>query len=469
MTILEGGKEMSYGQSASSYLSKYMSSRLFGSSSTVNQSNTAIGGTNVNQNNVALLTNAFSINSPTNVNQSNISLGGGNVNQNNIAVVNGGVSIGSPTNIGQSNIAIGAGNTNQNNIALVNNGLSIGSPTNIGQSNISLGGVNTNQNNIALVNNGLSLCSPTDINQNNTAIGGCNTNQNNIAIVNTCTPCIPCTPQPPCKPPVAPCEWGSVTGDPHFRGGDGESYNIYADGGTVFSIVKDKNFDYNAKFNYWGNNGVSESSVRVKNATGNKTSIVYFKANGTATLVNINNGVKTETTIQQGQTYNLADGGTVKFGSIKVNPSSSTTETRLIVTSSEGYTLSQKAYGSHINSTFETSSKGTESDGVATSGLLGDTFDPDSTKRIPTDNKGTGVLNKALSAYALGTDITTIAMQGVNTTAQTGYGMDTTGINGLIQNMGSYGTNTGSSFGSFFNTGSGLQNYLTSLYSGYAA
>ncbi len=282
----------------------------------------------------------------------------------------------------------------------------------ITQSNTALGSGLISQLNVA-IGSGY-------INQSNLAVGGTCTSQTNIAITGqSTTTCPPVTP-PVCKP-IAANEYGYMTGDPHFRGGDGELYTITGSSGKVYSIVKDKNFEYDAKFeklNCWGTTGTTGSAVKVSNSCATKTSIIYYDKTGCAKLVNVVSGKLTETTIQRGVTYTLADGGTVKFGqAYGGGADGSQLEERLIIKSAEGYTLSQVARtGGYIDSNFETGCKGVYSDGVMTSGLLGDTFDAGSAKRVATDNMGTGILNKGLCAYTLGTDLKTVIMQGVTVT-----------------------------------------------------
>jgi len=271
----------------------------------------------------------------------------------------------------------------------------------------------------------------TNITQTNTAIGSGNITQSNIAIVTQCVKppvCPPPVVPPVCPPPVVPpvCkiaanEYGYMTGDPHFRGGDGEQYTIKGISGKVYSIVKDKNFEYDAKFenlNCWGNTGATGSAVKVSNSCGTKTSIVYYTKTGCAKLATVISGKLTETTIQRGITYTLADGGTVKFGQAYGGGcDGSQLEERLIIKSAEGYTLTQVARtGGYIDSNFETGVNGVYADKVMPSGLLGDTFDAGCAKRIATNDQGAGVLNGTLCSYTLGTDLKTAIMKGVNLT-----------------------------------------------------
>jgi len=282
--------------------------------------------------------------------------------------------------------------------------------------------------------------------------------------------CPPPVTPPVCTPKIAVNEYGYMTGDPHFRGGDGELYTITGTSGKVYSIVKDKNFEYDAKFeklNCWGTTGTTGSAVKVGSSCGKYTSIIYYDKTGCAKLVNIVNGKKCEITIQRGKVYQLADGGCVKFGqAYGGGADGSQLEERLIIKTKEGYTLSQVARaGGYIDSNFETGCKGVYSDGVMTSGLLGDTFDAGSAKRVATDNMGTGILNSSLCSYTLGTDLKTAIMKGV--TLSSSCGLSNSEINGIIQYMSAFDANS-SAYCQSIQTCSSGQNFV-SLFTGASA
>jgi hypothetical protein len=63
------------------------------------------------------------------------------------------------------------------------------------------------------------------------------------------TPSTPSTPTPPSTPstPHQPVD-GSITGDPHFLGADGERYDIHPINGKKYSLIKDENMALNAEF-----------------------------------------------------------------------------------------------------------------------------------------------------------------------------------------------------------------------------
>lgn len=220
-------------------------------------------------------------------------------------------------------------------------------------------------------------------------------------IKDKCTP-KPCVQKNCFKSPVAGSEYGYLTGDPHLRGGDGELYDIMPLPGTIYSVLKDKNLNYNAKMdtiNDWGACGVTESAITVSGR--NSKSVVTFNKDGVATLTTKIKGKTTSQAIEKGQTYTLADGGTVKFDqALGGGTDGNSLEERLIITTKEGYIITQAAREKgYIDSNVETPAKGVKTDGVMPSGILGDTFDKDSTQRTATDDKGSGVLNHNLNYY----------------------------------------------------------------------
>ena len=207
-----------------------------------------------------------------------------------------------------------------------------------------------------------------------------------------------------CKKPatVAANQFGYLTGDPHLRGGDGELYDVHGQAGNIYSVLKDKNLDYNAKYgsiNNMSNNGVVESGITLKGSK--STSKISFNKDGKAVLSTITNGKTTETPIEKGKTYKLADGGTVAFGqAYGGGADGQSMEERLITTTGEGYIITQVArQWGYIDSNVQTPKAGVNTDKVLPTGLLGDTFDADSKARVAKDNMGTGVLNNALSSY----------------------------------------------------------------------
>jgi hypothetical protein len=172
---------------------------------------------------------------------------------------------------------------------------------------------------------------------------------------------------------VAASETGTITGDPHFKGGDGGKYDVQGYPGKSYDLLSDTNLSYNGKFEAWGNNGatvVGSSAINVCDLGGSNFSSVTFDKTGVAKV----NGQE----LQDGQSVILADGGTATLNG-----------KTLTVTTAEGYTIKQTAMpGGYINSEVKTSALGVGTDNRMPDGLLGQTFDADDVAR--NGKKGAG-------------------------------------------------------------------------------
>ncbi|MEW5818952.1 MAG: hypothetical protein AB1782_02060 [Cyanobacteriota bacterium] len=168
---------------------------------------------------------------------------------------------------------------------------------------------------------------------------------------------------------VAANEVGTITGDPHFKGGDGGRYDVQGQAGKVYDLLSDSNLSFNGRFDAWGSNGatiVGETAINVSSLGGNSYSTVTYSKDGVAKV----NGQE----LKDGETVVLADGGTAtKQGN------------KLIVQTAEGYTITQtchpSAHGNYINSEVKTGALGVATDNVLPGGLLGQTFDADNVAR----------------------------------------------------------------------------------------
>ncbi len=201
-----------------------------------------------------------------------------------------------------------------------------------------------------------------------------------------CKPRPKCNPKPKCeKKPIAANEYGYMTGDPHFKGGDGGFFDVHKPG--TYNILRDmknrQGVNYKAKIDYvdeWGNTGVKNSQIVVKDRY-SKSSITYDK-DGNAKLITVSRGQgKTETIIERGKTYQLPDGGSVCWGeALGGGSDGQSMEERLIIKTRE-YTITQVSRdGKYIDSNVETREKGVYADRKMPSGLIGHTFDKDDKK-----------------------------------------------------------------------------------------
>ncbi|MEW5819262.1 MAG: hypothetical protein AB1782_03655 [Cyanobacteriota bacterium] len=170
--------------------------------------------------------------------------------------------------------------------------------------------------------------------------------------------------------PVAARETATITGDPHFKGGDGGHYDVQGEPGKTYNLLSDKGLQFNGTFDSWGNEGatvVTETSINVKGSEGYES--LSFNKDGVAMY----NGQE----LQTGETIDLADGGTATL-----------TDNALVVNTAEGYEITQVAHDGYIDTTIATGEKGVAADGVNPHGLAGQTFDADNIARNGATGKG---------------------------------------------------------------------------------
>lgn len=69
----------------------------------------------------------------------------------------------------------------------------------------------------------------------------------------------PKNPPPKNPPPEKPGKpvHGSITGDPHFLGADGEKYDIKGEHGKTYNLIADKDMSVNARFDKYGDKGAT--------------------------------------------------------------------------------------------------------------------------------------------------------------------------------------------------------------------
>jgi hypothetical protein len=183
--------------------------------------------------------------------------------------------------------------------------------------------------------------------------------------------------------PVAANEQGRIWGDPHFVGGDGGKYDVQGEAGKTYDLLSDSGLDLRGQFDGWadGITVVGETGLTV--GEGLKSDNINFRKDGSARL----NGALME----EGKTYELADGGTAKLEN-----------GTLSVTTAEGYTIDQTAQGSgdraYINVDVSTGDKGVDN-GQMPGGLLGQTFDADDVARNGSGAQGEGAIDGDVSDY----------------------------------------------------------------------
>jgi len=180
------------------------------------------------------------------------------------------------------------------------------------------------------------------------------------------------------QPKVAANETGRVWGDPHFVGGDGETYDIMGRDGGVYQILSDQGVQLNAKFKKWAGTNITVVDhvggvITFQDASGKlQRSEVYFES-GMAKLDG--------QALPRGKSTRLADGGSALFLS----------NGDLIIDTREGYKVTLHSQGSgnrrYVDFEVQTGARGV-GDGAEPGGLLGQTFDAD--KVAKNGRKGDG-------------------------------------------------------------------------------
>ena len=171
---------------------------------------------------------------------------------------------------------------------------------------------------------------------------------------------------------VAANETARFWGDPHFVGGDGGMFDVQGEPDKTYTLLTDSGLKFEGRFDGWGQGVTVVGRTSLVLSSDGKASTVLFEPKKDIATVD-GKAVTAPVTTSDG-------GETRKEGS------------DLISTTKEGYEIVQHGKGSgerrYIDSEVNTGAKGTESDGVAAGGLLGQTFDADSDRRD--GNKGRG-------------------------------------------------------------------------------
>ncbi len=201
--------------------------------------------------------------------------------------------------------------------------------------------------------------------------GAMNFDQFNAALLNllnTCNPNANSTigNQTPINNPNA-----QVNGDPHFKGAEGDEYNIKGDNGSVYNLLSDKGVQVNGLFenNFISKVGVTVGSDKVQFGLDGKLLI-----NGQA----VGDGIH-------------ANGAVTKSGN------------EVIVRTAE-YRITINNHGTEMSTQF--SSQNVAADGVMPHGLWGQTADGDGVARVGQDWDGTGVLERVNGGIAQAGDKT---------------------------------------------------------------
>jgi hypothetical protein len=159
--------------------------------------------------------------------------------------------------------------------------------------------------------------------------------------------------------PIQPFNSGSAggyTGDPHFKGFDGEAYDVMGQDGKTYNILSDKGFQYNARFGSWGG-----TASTINSAVG-----LQVGRNRVEMDVNVNKGapIVNGVALKEGETIQLDDQGSV------------TLDKGNLITKTKEYTTTLINRGQYIDSDVKIN-EGVNplADGVAPHGILGQTAD----------------------------------------------------------------------------------------------
>ena len=173
---------------------------------------------------------------------------------------------------------------------------------------------------------------------------------------------------PPAAPPVGRHERSSFKGDPHVQDADGTDYLFMGVG--KFNLLTDKDFTLNAR-TVSANNGAYTLTTQIgANVGGNKVTI---NADGTVTVVSGAKGSRIKTTLKDPDSVDLGNGATMTRSGDKI--AINTAEYRSV------FTVNHDANGTkYINTdVYSTADDGVSADGTAPTGILGETFDDDTT------------------------------------------------------------------------------------------
>ena len=193
------------------------------------------------------------------------------------------------------------------------------------------------------------------------------------------TPPLPKPTDEDCHPEIGvdAGETGSIVGDPHFTGFDGERYDIQGEDGKIYNLLSDKGIQVNGKFSKVNGNTTVVSEMGIKIGSDK----IEFKAGkGKGPKIN---GKE----MKKGEMVKLSDGSTAKWDGTNLN------------ISTQEYNINIKDNGSFLDTNFKITDKGVASDCVMPHGLLGQTADGNDDTRKTTGTEGKGVIEGSVKDY----------------------------------------------------------------------
>ncbi|MEJ2639047.1 MAG: hypothetical protein P8010_05680, partial [Desulfosarcinaceae bacterium] len=105
--------------------------------------------------------------------------------------------------------------------------------------------------------------------------------------------------------PVAANDTGRIWGDPHFVGGDGGKYDVQGEAGKIYDLLSDSGLALRGRFDAWGDGITVVGETGLTVGEGWNSDNVEFRKDGTAYI--------NDHQMEEGETYDLADGGTAKL------------------------------------------------------------------------------------------------------------------------------------------------------------
>ncbi|HEY9745673.1 MAG TPA: DUF1521 domain-containing protein [Oculatellaceae cyanobacterium] len=190
------------------------------------------------------------------------------------------------------------------------------------------------------------------------------------------TKCEPPPPPPPPPPPVAANEHARIWGDPHIEEADSGKYDFNEVG--LFNVLKDKGIALNAKTVQGPGKTtiISEAGLTIGGRT------VLVGTDGKVTIGYADSSITSPpVTLKDGQTVMLDNGYSITRKGAIVTVDSTGGEYKIQFDTDESY----KGF-KYIDIDVWSKAGGVLSDGVAPTGLLGETFDEDSIKQTKTKN-----------------------------------------------------------------------------------
>ncbi|OHB59177.1 MAG: hypothetical protein A2Y12_07245 [Planctomycetes bacterium GWF2_42_9] len=173
-----------------------------------------------------------------------------------------------------------------------------------------------------------------------------------------------------------------VWGDPHVEGANGKKFDFQDEG--IYNLLDDKNVNINCKTGKWKDNttvvkdvGIMAGDQYVKISVPDPTGqVTGFKMLGGANI-EYRNFVSGPTVSVNGKDVQLKDGETMDMpNGIKIKRAGNNYE----VKGAEYDLTVEYDKGGYLNLNANSSAAGVLADGVAPTGILGETFDPNNTK-----------------------------------------------------------------------------------------